>query len=144
MPKCVLPIDPPASASETEKRIWEKKCDSYAKTVTAAYNLLTNWKQDPRNMMRAIGPVHDGLSFTNFTSTEEDRALATQSKRVAKDKTHVTCFKYKGTGHYANECTSEEATSESMLMTGIANGEFNQDNYGFHFNSHSKELVTHC
>jgi hypothetical protein len=31
MPKFVLPIDPPASASETEKRIWEKKCDSYAK-----------------------------------------------------------------------------------------------------------------
>ena len=107
--------------------------DKYPKTVTAAYNLLTNWKQDPRNMMQAIGPVNDGVSFTNFTSKEETMALATQGKRVTKDKAHVTCFKCKGTGHYANECTSEEATGESMLMTVIANGEFNQDNYGSQF-----------
>ena len=31
MPTFVLPMDPPASASETEKRIWEKKCVSSAK-----------------------------------------------------------------------------------------------------------------
>jgi Zinc knuckle len=92
----------------------------YHKTLTAAYNSIIKWKQDPRNMMQAIGPINGGVSFTNFTSKDEAMALATQGKRVAKDKAHVTCFKCKGTGHYTNECTSEEATGESMLMTVIA------------------------
>jgi hypothetical protein len=35
--------------------------NNYPATVTAAYSLLTNWKQDPRNLMRPIGPVNDGV-----------------------------------------------------------------------------------
>ena len=35
MPKFTMPVDPPVGASETEKRIWEKKCDSYAKREEA-------------------------------------------------------------------------------------------------------------
>ena len=48
--------------------------DKYPKTVAALYNLLANLKQDPGNMMRAIGRVNDGISFTNFTSKEEAMA----------------------------------------------------------------------
>jgi hypothetical protein len=32
--------------------------DRYPKTLTSAYSLLTNWKQDARNIMRFLGPCH--------------------------------------------------------------------------------------
>jgi hypothetical protein len=32
--------------------------DNYPKTITAAYNVLTNWKQDPRSVMR-VGDAND-------------------------------------------------------------------------------------
>ena len=32
--------------------------DTYPKTINNAYNLIANWKQDPRNLMRAIGPAY--------------------------------------------------------------------------------------
>jgi hypothetical protein len=38
--------------------------DNHPKTITAAYNVLTNWKQDPRNITR-LGDANDGVSFTN-------------------------------------------------------------------------------
>ena len=31
--------------------------NNFPTTLTGAYSLLTNWKQDPRNLMRAIGPA---------------------------------------------------------------------------------------
>ena len=40
MLRFVLPIDPPASASEIEKRIWEKKSDSYSKREEALEQTL--------------------------------------------------------------------------------------------------------
>jgi hypothetical protein len=46
--------------------------DNYPKTVTAAYSLLTNWKQNPRNVMRILGPSNDGVSFANVDDGEED------------------------------------------------------------------------
>ena len=39
--------------------------NTYPTTVTSAYHLLTNWKQDLRNFMRSGGAVNDGASFTN-------------------------------------------------------------------------------
>lgn len=37
--------------------------DTYPKNITRAYNLLVNWKQDPRNYVCFGGPVNDGLSI---------------------------------------------------------------------------------
>ncbi len=37
--------------------------NKYPRTVTTAYNLLSNWKQDPCNSMRVLGQVNDGVSF---------------------------------------------------------------------------------
>ena len=59
--------------------------NNYPANLTSAYNLLTNWKQDPRNLMRSIGPINDGVSFTT-----------TDGK---KDKSHIHCFKCKKYGH---------------------------------------------
>ena len=44
--------------------------DNYPKMITAAYNLLTNWKQDPRNAMRDI--VNDGVSCANVDAARRD------------------------------------------------------------------------
>jgi hypothetical protein len=40
----------------------DKNC---LKTVTAVCNLLINWKQNPKNIMRIILPANDGVSFPN-------------------------------------------------------------------------------
>jgi hypothetical protein len=46
--------------------------DNFLKTVTAAYSRLANWKQNPRNVMRAINSENDGLSFANVTGNKPD------------------------------------------------------------------------
>ena len=59
--------------------------NNYPKTVTEAFNLLTNWKQDPHNMMRVVGVGNDGVSFTNVESRQNDGqevvALANSGKK---------------------------------------------------------------
>jgi hypothetical protein len=35
----------------------------YPETLTAAYNLLTNWKQDPRNQLCGVGATNNGVSI---------------------------------------------------------------------------------
>jgi hypothetical protein len=78
--------------------------DNYPKMVTAAYNVLTNWKQDPRSMMR--GSANDGVSFANVDEEPDDAkeleaaiALATdgtgqrKQEYKKKDKSHVTCHR---------------------------------------------------
>jgi hypothetical protein len=100
--------------------------NNYPRTLTAAYHLLTNWKQDPRNLMRPFGPVNDGLAFAN-----DGR----------RDKSNITCHKCNKKGHYANECTEVtagtndpnegQASGTSMLMAGVESGEFDNGNYAF-------------
>jgi hypothetical protein len=34
----------------------------YTTTITAAYNLLVNWKQDPRNFVQYVGPSNNSVS----------------------------------------------------------------------------------
>jgi hypothetical protein len=123
--------------------------DNYPKTVTtAAYNVLTNWKQDPRSMMR--GSANDGVSFANVDGETDDTdeseaaiALTTAGQRKQeykkRDKSHVTCHRCRKKGHYANECDGERAdrapesqTAEQLLMAGIQNGEVDGVSYNFH------------
>jgi hypothetical protein len=57
--------------------------DRYPKTITAAYSLLTNWKQDTRNIMRMMGPANDGVSFNNIIGNGEgELALNTNRRRT--------------------------------------------------------------
>ena len=58
--------------------------NNYPKTVTAAYNLLTNWKQDPHNVMQVLGPANDGVLFANADMEGQDDqgvALANNGKK---------------------------------------------------------------
>ena len=40
--------------------------DNYPKTLTDSYNMLLEWKDDPRLLMRMAG--NDGISFTTTTT----------------------------------------------------------------------------
>jgi hypothetical protein len=95
--------------------------DNYPTTLTSAYNLLTNWKQDPRNLMRSIGPVNDGVSFATTDGT--------------KDKSHIQCHKCKQYGHYANKCKQAQSAA-TLLTTSVENGNGN-------FMCSSIVLITH-
>ena len=71
--------------------------DGYPVTLTGAYNLLTNWKQDPRNNLRTVGPTNDGVAFTNIDDEEvegdeehSDVALNTTGKKGKTNESHVT------------------------------------------------------
>ncbi|KAL7559814.1 hypothetical protein ACA910_003978 [Epithemia clementina (nom. ined.)] len=107
--------------------------DRYPKTVTAAYNLLVNWKQDPRNLIRMGGPVNDGVSFA-VADTDDDVSTTTGTAHTTQSSgrgsasgqgggrgghgghggrggrsnlSHVQCFWCKQYGHYASNCTAD-------------------------------------
>jgi hypothetical protein len=64
--------------------------DNYPKTLTGAYNLLVNWKQNPNHFLRFTGPSNDGVAFTNTDGSKEEGsgvALATDGKNATKEST---------------------------------------------------------
>ena len=99
--------------------------NSYPQTVTSAYNLLINWKQDPRNLVRSVGVTNDGVSFANIDGTAEDDeavdvAMNTNSsqqgagKKRSKDKTKMTCRRCGQKGHYPSECDNERLVRTAL------------------------------
>ena len=52
--------------------------DNYPKTLTDAYNMLLEWKDDPRLLIRMAG--NDGISFaTNTVETNKDQVACVES-----------------------------------------------------------------
>jgi hypothetical protein len=119
--------------------------NNYTKTPMSAYNLLTNWKYASMHM---IGPSNDGASFAHMPGKEDfeqGTSLANNGKegKGKRDKSHITCHRCNKKGHYANECKADKTikqghtngqtgkttgeTSEQMLMDGVPNGEFDDD-----------------
>ena len=118
--------------------------DNFPKSLTAAYNLLANWKQDPRHIARINGLANDGVTFANIEGSEAETALVNSGDggggRTPRDKSHITCFNYGKKGHYASECKAEStadkdkdtepdehATGSQMLIAGVEHGEFDDD-----------------
>ena len=116
--------------------------NNYPTTVTSAYHLITNWKQDPRNVMRSLGQVGNlGVSFTTTTEGTNNNSgvtLTNASKSGPRaSKAHITCHKCNIKGHYANKCPTnapaEPKVGATMHMSGIerddldSNGKVNFD-----------------
>ena len=77
--------------------------NNYPKTVIAAYNLLTNWKQDIRHGWHA--PTADGVAF------------ATDGKKsTGKKPVNVTCHKCGIKGHYATDCPELSLQKEDRVQ----------------------------
>ena len=111
--------------------------NNYPKTVSGAYHLLTNWKQDPRHALRKVEAVGDGVSFYNVDD-EDGTTLNNNSKNGArkrpKGKANIMCHRCQKKGHYAKECeepapvprnsttsnppTAETSTQSAMCMSG--------------------------
>ena len=105
--------------------------NNYPTAVTAAYHLLTNWKQESRNLVCPIGPASDSVSFTNVDDNRTDPKVTLANNGQAKknngprDRASVICHKCGNKqGHYTNECTEECQSGVTMLMAGMEDGEF--------------------
>ena len=118
--------------------------DNYPKTLTDAYNMLLEWKDDPRLLMCMAG--NDGISFTTNTiepSDEQDTDPGNNEQRD-NDTTHanttlgnggrghgsgrnggrggrgsnrnnIQCFRCGAMGHYASECPETLEDTQHML-----------------------------
>lgn len=105
----------------------------YPPTVVAAYNLVTNWKQENRFFR---GPSADGVAFTN----------------VERDFSHITCHKCHKKGHYATTCPergtkssdSENQTQSgtTLLMAAVADGYFDDTDKHFQFLQNGTDGIT--
>ena len=119
--------------------------DNYPKTLTNAYNMLLEWKDDPRLLMRMAG--NDGISFTTTTTeTNEEQTIETEdthSKEAETTHTNTTlgqggrgrgrggrmggrggrgnsrdniqCFCCGAMGHYASQCPETLKDAQGML-----------------------------
>ena len=107
--------------------------DNYPKTLTDAYNMLLEWKDDPRLLIRMAG--NDGISFaTNAVDINEDETTETESTSHRETPTtyanttmgqrgrgrgggrggghggrgnapdNIQCFCCGAMGHYASQC----------------------------------------
>jgi hypothetical protein len=85
--------------------------NKYPTTVSAAYHLLSNWKQDPRHGLREVGGGE--ISFVNDGEKKE---------KATKDKKDITCHRCKKKGHYANECENERVVDEGSAKDGKNGG----------------------
>ena len=124
---------------EDKHNVYLQGNNTYPRTVTAAYSLLTNYRRDPRNMTVTVGTTSNGVAFAHSADEEGEVAHATNGKASGKeDKSKVQCRKCKAMGHYANEeiCPQykpkESAeTGTQLLMSGVDVDAFDNDDAVF-------------
>jgi len=88
--------------------------DGYPKTLSTAYQLLTNWKQES---FKSSGITNDGVAFaTHYQKSHEGESKtgnAGSKSHNKNDKSKIICHKCGISGHYANECMSTNKASST-------------------------------
>ena len=79
---------------------------SFPQTVSNAFILLNNWKNNPRIVQRHS--VNEGVAF----ATRNEKFNRGGKKKI---KDHVTCYKCNEISHYSNECTKDSEQSKQFL-----------------------------
>jgi hypothetical protein len=116
-----------------------KGMNNWPTTVTGAYHLLTNCRQNSCNMMR-MGAA-DGVAFTSAAKETAVTLAQGGAKKKTPDGDHlkITCFNCDGQGNMANDCPNKEANKDgatkkdatALITEGIAEGKFEE---GHHMN----------
>jgi Zinc knuckle len=94
--------------------------DRYPNTLVEAYNLLVNWKPDPRPYHQTSGPTNDGVTFANVGK---------------KDKSQVKCFKCNRMGHFAHECDGTKQEANTTPQSGNNSQQSGNDSAVVHINA---------
>jgi hypothetical protein len=112
--------------------------NNYPMTVAAAYNVVTNWKQENRFGWRA--PTADGVAFANVND----------AKKAPAKQRNVTWHKCGLKGHYATDCPEltdrrvgeGKSDATTLLLAGIDSGEFDSEPVNFTFTTNGYDGIT--
>ena len=125
--------------------------DNYPKTLTDAYNMLLEWKDDPRLLIQMAG--NDSISFaTNMTEPNQEHGACMDSTQNEETPTtyanttmgqkgrgcgggrcggrggrgnandNIQCFRCRAMGHYASHCPETLEDAQRMLAENNAAG----------------------
>ena len=125
--------------------------ENYPKTLTDAYNMLLEWKDDPRLLMQMAGS--NGISFTTtMTRTNEEQNIEAEGTRPKETETthtnitlgqggrgrvggrngrrvgrgsnrdNIQCFRCGAMGHYASQCPETLKDAQEMLKENTETG----------------------
>ena len=86
--------------------------DQFPKSVNDAYHRVTNWSNDPRNVMNIIGPTNDGLAFA------QDSGGGSGNNQGKKP---IQCYACKEMGHKSYECPYPKAPTTNAVPTPTTN-----------------------
>jgi hypothetical protein len=80
--------------------------DKFPKTLSDAYKLLVNWKQDPRHLVQLVRG-----NAGNGTDTGAEVAFANVGEegtsRTSRDTSNIQCYNCQQFGRYTSNCSNE-------------------------------------